>query len=70
MNGDGYGSMIREGMKKSMEHPAGFKPLNRVEPSFWQKHSEEVGFALWIVVVFILCTMAWVGLNAAESAFR
>jgi hypothetical protein len=46
----GYGSTIREMMKKSMERPAEFKPLNR-RRGWWDRNSEVVGAFLWCGIV-------------------
>lgn len=51
MNDDSYGTTTREAMKRSMEYPAGFKPLNRRAPKvFWRKNHILIGSILWSVV--------------------
>lgn len=60
---DSYGSVYRETMKKSMEEPAAFKPLNRRQFSWWDNHSEEVGMFLWIVAITLASAMVWIALS-------
>jgi len=37
---------------------------------WWNKYSEWVGFAFYIVAVLLASAMVWVTLDAAEAMFR
>lgn len=77
MNNDSYGSAHREMMKQSMEKPAvkfkpaaeTFKPLNRVQP-FWERHSDAIEFAAWVVIVILFGVISVFGLDKLEGFCR
>lgn len=67
---DEYGTMLRENMKRSMEKPAGFRPLNRVKRSFWAIYGDDVLLALKIVAGVAFFVAFWIGFSKAEGFFR
>lgn len=45
---DGYGSMMREVLKKSMSRPSGYRP-SRMIPTWWDRNGELIRIILWSV---------------------
>lgn len=60
----------REDMDRNLEYEEKFHPLNRIQPSWWNRHSEEIGLLLWMVALTLGGAALWLALDGTLKWFR